>query len=129
MGTALNVFQLPKNNAIACPGEVPEDVPFIWIFRLAGACNLASLPPKSRQCGDSLAILRGAAARLGYDGDMKKQPRRRRAIAKRDTMLPVVSDLDRRKRLEKLADQLGSFDEVMPLETLLRLRASPPAAD
>jgi len=44
------------------------------------------------------------------------------AKTKRDAVVTAISDFNRRKRLEKLAEQLGSFDSVMALEELLRLR-------
>jgi hypothetical protein len=34
----------------------------------------------------------------------------------------AISDFNRHKRLEKLAEQLGTFDEVVSREELLRLR-------
>jgi hypothetical protein len=48
--------------------------------------------------------------------------RHTRAKTKREAILIAVDDFNRRKRLEKLAEQLGSFDNAMPLEELLRLR-------
>jgi Arc/MetJ family transcription regulator len=44
------------------------------------------------------------------------------AKTKRDAVVTAISDFNRRKRLEKLAEQLGSFDNVVALEELLRLR-------
>jgi Arc/MetJ family transcription regulator len=44
------------------------------------------------------------------------------AKTKRDAVVTAISDFNRRKRLEKLAEQLGSFDSVVALEELLRLR-------
>ena len=48
--------------------------------------------------------------------------RHTRAKTKRDAVVTAISDFNRRKRLEKLAEQLGSFDSVVALEALLRLR-------
>ncbi len=48
--------------------------------------------------------------------------RHTRAKTKRDAVVTAISDFNRRKRLEKLAEQLGSFDSVMAPEELLRLR-------
>jgi hypothetical protein len=48
--------------------------------------------------------------------------RHTRAKTKRDAILMAVNDFNRRKRLEKLAEQLGSFDNVVSREELLRLR-------
>jgi len=45
-----------------------------------------------------------------------------RARTKRDAIVTAISDFNRRKRLEALAEQLGTFDNVMSLEELLRLR-------
>lgn len=48
--------------------------------------------------------------------------RHTRARTKRDAVVTAISEFNRHKRLEKLADQLGTFDSVMSLEELLRLR-------
>jgi hypothetical protein len=48
--------------------------------------------------------------------------RHTRAKTKRDAIVIAIDDFNRRKRLEKLAEQLGSFDNVMSREELLRLR-------
>ena len=70
---------------------------------------------------------------MGYNGSMKttvdipdeeleEAIRHTRARTKRDAIVTAISEFNRRKRLEKLADQLGTFDEVISLEELLRLR-------
>lgn len=70
---------------------------------------------------------------MGYDGSMKttidipddeleEVIRHTQAQTKRDAIVTAISDFNRRKRLEKLADQLGTFDDVVSLEELLRLR-------
>jgi putative antitoxin of VapBC-like toxin-antitoxin system len=70
---------------------------------------------------------------VGYNGSMKTTVdipdkeleeviRHTRARTKRDAIVTAISDFNRRKRLEKLADQLGTFDSVMSLEELLKLR-------
>jgi Bacterial antitoxin of type II TA system, VapB len=70
---------------------------------------------------------------LGYHGSMKTTVdipesalkeviRHTRAKTKRDAIVIAIDDFNRRKRLEKLAEQLGSFDNVMSREELLRLR-------
>jgi hypothetical protein len=56
------------------------------------------------------------------DKELEEVIRHTRARTKRDAIVTAISDFNRRKRLEKLADQLGTFDSVMPLEELLRLR-------
>ena len=48
--------------------------------------------------------------------------RHTRARTKRDAIVTATSDFNRRKRLEKLAEQLGTFDEVVSLDELIRLR-------
>jgi hypothetical protein len=70
---------------------------------------------------------------IGYHGSMKttidipreemeEVLRHTHARTKRDAVVMAISDFNRRKRLEKLADQLGTFDNVMPLDELLHLR-------
>jgi hypothetical protein len=56
------------------------------------------------------------------DEELEEVLRHTRARTKRDAIVTAISDFNRRKRLEKLAEQLGTFDDVMPLEELLRLR-------
>jgi hypothetical protein len=41
------------------------------------------------------------------------------ALRKQDA---IVSDPDRRQRLQRLADQFGTFDEFLTLEELRRMR-------
>jgi hypothetical protein len=40
----------------------------------------------------------------------------------REAVLEAITDFSRRRRLERLADQLGAFEEVMTVEELLRSR-------
>jgi hypothetical protein len=54
--------------------------------------------------------------------EMEEVLRHTHARTKRDAIVTAISDFNRRKRLEKLAEQLGTFDNVAPLEELLRLR-------
>ena len=56
------------------------------------------------------------------DEELEEVIRHTRARTKRDAIVIAISEFNRRKRLEKLADQLGTFDEVLPLDELLRLR-------
>lgn len=56
------------------------------------------------------------------DQELEEVIRHTRARTKRDAIVTAISDFNRRKRLEKLADQLGTFDSVISLEELLRLR-------
>ncbi len=44
------------------------------------------------------------------------------ARTKRDAIVTAISDFNRRKRLEELAEQLGTFDHVISREELLQLR-------
>jgi hypothetical protein len=45
-----------------------------------------------------------------------------RARTKRDAIVTAVRDFNRRKRLEKLAEKLGTFEDVMTQEDLRRMR-------
>ncbi|HEX4964450.1 MAG TPA: DUF2191 domain-containing protein [Thermoanaerobaculia bacterium] len=54
--------------------------------------------------------------------ELEEVLRHTRARTKRDAILTAVSEFNRRKRLEQLAEQLGTFENVMPLDELLRLR-------
>ena len=56
------------------------------------------------------------------DDELEEVIRHTRAQTKRDAIVTAISDFNRRKRLEKLAEQLGTFDNVMSLDELLRLR-------
>ena len=44
------------------------------------------------------------------------------AKTKREAVVIALADFNRRRRLEKLAEQLGTFDQVISQEELLRLR-------
>ncbi|HEX9669696.1 MAG TPA: type II toxin-antitoxin system VapB family antitoxin [Thermoanaerobaculia bacterium] len=44
------------------------------------------------------------------------------ARTKKEAVVTALADFNRRRRLERLADQLGTFDDFMTLEELLRLR-------
>ncbi len=44
------------------------------------------------------------------------------AHTKRDAVVTAMVDFNRRKRLEKLAAELGTFEHVVTREELLRLR-------
>jgi Arc/MetJ family transcription regulator len=48
--------------------------------------------------------------------------RHTQARTKRDAVVTAISDFNQRKRLERLAEQLGTFENVVSLEELLRLR-------
>ncbi|HKH47122.1 MAG TPA: type II toxin-antitoxin system VapB family antitoxin [Thermoanaerobaculia bacterium] len=56
------------------------------------------------------------------DEELEEVIRHTHAQTKRDAVVTAISDFNRRKRLEKLAEQLGTFDNVMSLEELMRLR-------
>lgn len=45
-----------------------------------------------------------------------------RARTKREAIVTAVLDFNRRKRLEKLVQQLGTFEDVMTHEELRRMR-------
>jgi Arc/MetJ family transcription regulator len=44
------------------------------------------------------------------------------ARTKREAVVTALAEFNRRKRLERLAAQLGTFDEMMSREELLALR-------
>ena len=44
------------------------------------------------------------------------------AKTKRDAVVTAITEFNRRRRLEKLAEQLDTFENVIPLDELLRLR-------
>ncbi len=44
------------------------------------------------------------------------------AKTKREAVVIALADFNRRRRLEKLAEQLGTFEQVITHEQLLRLR-------
>lgn len=56
------------------------------------------------------------------DEELEEVLRHTRARTKRDAIVTAISDYNRRKRLEQLAEQLGTFDHVVSREELLRLR-------
>lgn len=56
------------------------------------------------------------------DEELREVISHTRARTKRDAIVTAISDFNRRKRLEKLAEQLGTFESIMSLEELLRLR-------
>ena len=45
-----------------------------------------------------------------------------RARTKREAIVTAVVDFNRRKRLEKLAEKFGTFEDVMTQEDLRRMR-------
>jgi hypothetical protein len=56
------------------------------------------------------------------EDELEEVLRHTRARTKRDAIVTAISDFNRRKRLEKLAEQLGTSDIVVSREELLRLR-------
>ncbi len=44
------------------------------------------------------------------------------AKTKKEAVVTAIVDFNRRKRLERLAEQLGTFEDVISVEELLRLR-------
>jgi hypothetical protein len=56
------------------------------------------------------------------DEELREAIRHTGAHTKREAIVTAISEFNRRKRLEKLADQLGSFENVVTPEELLRLR-------
>jgi metal-responsive CopG/Arc/MetJ family transcriptional regulator len=56
------------------------------------------------------------------DKELEELMRHTGARTKSEAIVTAISDFNRRKRLEKLADQFGTFESFMSLEELLRLR-------
>jgi hypothetical protein len=56
------------------------------------------------------------------DQELEEVIRNTGAATKREAVVTAIAEFNRRKALEKLAEQLGTFDKVMTLEELLRLR-------
>jgi hypothetical protein len=56
------------------------------------------------------------------DEELKEAIRHTQARTKRDAIVTAISEFNRRKRLETLAEQLGTFESVISLEELLRRR-------
>jgi hypothetical protein len=54
--------------------------------------------------------------------ELEEVIRHTHARTKRDAIVIAISDFNRRKRLEKLADQLGTFENVVSREELSQLR-------
>lgn len=54
--------------------------------------------------------------------EMEEVLRHTHAKTKRDAVVTAISDFNRRKRLEKLTNQLGTFDHVISADELARLR-------
>jgi hypothetical protein len=58
------------------------------------------------------------------DDELEEVLRHTKAQTKRDAIVTAIRDFNRQKRLERLAEQLGTFDDVVSREELLRLRKS-----
>jgi hypothetical protein len=56
------------------------------------------------------------------DEELKEVIRHTQARTKRDAIVTAISEFNRRKRLEALAERLGTFESVISLEELLRRR-------
>jgi len=56
------------------------------------------------------------------DKELEELMRHTGALTKRDAIVTAISDFNRRKRLEKLVEQFGTFESFMSLEELMRLR-------
>jgi Arc/MetJ family transcription regulator len=56
------------------------------------------------------------------DKELRDAMRHTGARTKKEAVVTALADFNRRRRLERLADQLGTFDDFMTLEELLRLR-------
>jgi len=76
------------------------------------------------QLGISLHLWIADWLSLGMRSTRRRVIRNLQALTKRGSIVTAIRDFNRRKRLEKLADQLGTFDDVMSREELLRLRGA-----
>jgi Arc/MetJ family transcription regulator len=56
------------------------------------------------------------------DKELQEVMRLTGAKTKREAVVTAIAEFNRRKRLEKLADQLGTFEDVMSVNDLLKLR-------
>ena len=56
------------------------------------------------------------------EGQLEEAIRHTGAKTKREAVVIALADFNRRRRLERLAEQLGTFDQVISSEELLRLR-------
>ena len=58
------------------------------------------------------------------DRELEAAMRHTGARTKREAVVTALVDFNRRKTLEQLADQLGTFEDVMSLEELLHQRGA-----
>ena len=56
------------------------------------------------------------------EGQLEEAIRHTGAKTKREAVVIALADFNRRRRLERLAEQLGTFDQVISSEEFLRLR-------
>lgn len=56
------------------------------------------------------------------DHELEAVMRNTGAATKREAVVTAISDFNRRRALEALGEQLGTFEKVQTLEELLRLR-------
>jgi hypothetical protein len=56
------------------------------------------------------------------DKELKQVMKFTGARTKRDAVVAAVADFNRRKRLEKLAGMLGTFEDFMTLDELKKMR-------
>lgn len=56
------------------------------------------------------------------DDELNELVQHTHARTKHEAVVTAISEFNRRKRLEKLAEELGTFDNVVALDELLRLR-------
>ena len=62
------------------------------------------------------------------DAEIEELLRHTGARTKRDAIVTAIIEFNRRRRLENLAEQLGTFDSVMSVEELLGLRENDQAS-
>lgn len=56
------------------------------------------------------------------DKELREAMRYTGARSKREAVVTALADFNRRQRLQRLADQFGTFDEILTHEELRRMR-------
>jgi Arc/MetJ family transcription regulator len=59
------------------------------------------------------------------ESELQEAIRHTGAKTKREAVVIALSELNRRRRLQKLAEKFGTFDEFMTQEELRRMREEP----
>lgn len=59
------------------------------------------------------------------EDELKEAVRHTGAKTKREAVVIALSELNRRRRLQKLAEKFGTLDDFMPQQELRRMREEP----